>query len=218
MTVFMLIVDSLMPETSDTVPVVTIFFGAAMIEMMVMIIATCFILKMHFTDQPIPKWMRHAIYENLSYKLGIRSRPRKINSKKNTISSLSAQQNNNGYFNHAQENTCETDMSGLLSPRTVALINNHKKQIMSVNDNARSKENTHVPLISKEILNKLDLLLMKFKNEEETERIQGEWKICAYTIDRLCLIVFLLIYVVTVLSCFISAQLLSVWTRTLISI
>ena len=93
-----------MPETSDTVPIVTIFFGAAMLEMVVMIIATCVILKMHSADQPLPKWVRGLLYENLSYKLGIRHKTKVLPSdeeKKDSKTSYSKE--NNGYF-HVPEN------------------------------------------------------------------------------------------------------------------
>ena len=64
MTVFMLVVAEIIPATSDFIPLVGIFFGASMVEMMVMIIVLCYIMRLHHksaSDPPMSPWMRRYV-------------------------------------------------------------------------------------------------------------------------------------------------------------
>jgi len=76
MTVFMLIVGEIIPPTSDTVPLVATFFSTVMLEMVLMVLLLCYILKLHFktTDDVMPTWMRKLVLDRLSYTLRIRSK------------------------------------------------------------------------------------------------------------------------------------------------
>lgn len=61
MTVFMLVVADIIPATSDVIPLVGIFFSASMVEMVVMIVVLCYMMRLHHkgpTDPPMSLWMR----------------------------------------------------------------------------------------------------------------------------------------------------------------
>ena len=61
MTVFMLVVADIIPATSDVVPLVGVFFTVSMVEMVIMIIVICYVMRMHHktaSDPPMPIWMR----------------------------------------------------------------------------------------------------------------------------------------------------------------
>ena len=61
MTVFMLVVADIIPATSDVIPLVGIFFSASMIEMVVMIVVLCYIMRLYHkgaNDPPMSPWMR----------------------------------------------------------------------------------------------------------------------------------------------------------------
>lgn len=61
MTVFMLVVADIIPATSDVIPLVGIFFGASMIEMVVMIVVLCYVMRLYHKgdgDAPMGPWMR----------------------------------------------------------------------------------------------------------------------------------------------------------------
>ena len=79
MTVFMLIVGEIIPPTSDSIPLVAVFFSSVMAEMVFMVIILCYILKLHFKDEKevMPRWMRYYILDRLSYTIGIRSHSKK---------------------------------------------------------------------------------------------------------------------------------------------
>jgi len=61
MTVFMLVVAEIIPATSDVIPLVGIFFSASMIEMVIMIVVLCYILRLYHKgaeDPPMPDWIK----------------------------------------------------------------------------------------------------------------------------------------------------------------
>uniref|UniRef100_A0A7M5URL0 Neurotransmitter-gated ion-channel transmembrane domain-containing protein n=2 Tax=Clytia hemisphaerica TaxID=252671 RepID=A0A7M5URL0_9CNID len=80
MTVFMLVVADIIPATSDVIPLVGIFFSASMIEMVIMIVVLCYIMRLYHkgpNDPPMPLWMKKYIYDWLSYKMRVRKQSRK---------------------------------------------------------------------------------------------------------------------------------------------
>ena len=75
MTVFMLVVADIIPATSEVIPLVGIFFSAAMIEMVFLIIVLCYIMQLYHKepdDPPMPWWMRKYLLDWLAYKVKVR--------------------------------------------------------------------------------------------------------------------------------------------------
>ena len=61
LTVFMTIVADIIPDTSDAIPLVSIFHLAALYEMVIMIVVLCYNMTLHHKDAgdpPMPNWMR----------------------------------------------------------------------------------------------------------------------------------------------------------------
>ena len=74
-TVFMLLVAETIPESSESVPLVGVFFMICMVKMFVIIIALCVISRLYNrtkTDAPMGRWTRKYIFERLAYSLGAR--------------------------------------------------------------------------------------------------------------------------------------------------
>ena len=79
MTVFMLVVADIIPATSEVIPLVGIFFSAAMVEMVIMIIILCYTMQLYHKepdDPPMPWWMRKYLLDWLAYKVKMRKRKR----------------------------------------------------------------------------------------------------------------------------------------------
>ena len=75
MTVFMLVVADIIPATSEVIPLVGVFFSAAMVEMVIMIIVLCYVMRLYHKepeDPPMPWWMRKYVLNWLAYKVKIR--------------------------------------------------------------------------------------------------------------------------------------------------
>ena len=182
-----------MPETSDTVPILIIFFGVAFMEMVSIIITTCIILKMHSADYPLPSLVRRFLYDNWSFKVGIR--------KKSKIDPMKAENNHNG-MNGAKEN-------GGYFPGNDGVKKLSRVQLVKetgCDNNVTESPNQNLKLFSEELAKKIDLIVDRFANEEESDNIKNEWKVCAYTLDRIMLVSFLIIFTITVLCCFVTAS------------
>lgn len=80
MTVFMLVVADIIPATSEVIPLVGVFFSAAMVEMVFMIIVLCYVMRLHHKepeDPPMPWWMRRYILDWLAYKINVKKQEEK---------------------------------------------------------------------------------------------------------------------------------------------
>jgi len=74
-TVFMLLVAESIPESSDSIPYVGIFFVVCFVLMFLMIIALCFVSRIYNrtrVDRPMGRWTRKYVLDKLSYFLGVR--------------------------------------------------------------------------------------------------------------------------------------------------
>ncbi|XP_047139412.1 neuronal acetylcholine receptor subunit alpha-2 isoform X1 [Hydra vulgaris] len=198
MTVFMLVVADIIPATSDVIPLVGIYFSVSMIEMVIMIIVLCYIMRLHNKgpgDPPMPIWMRRWILENLSYKVGIRVRsdpdPMQINNQKlnNDESSIP--------LNNLKIKQSEINWQNKVS----------KCELLQCNDstlNSTHKKNKATVQLSDSelLLSKIDVLLEKLRSMEEEGTIKSDWRIVAMTIDRCLLIFFALMVLITLFGCF----------------
>ena len=64
MTVFMLLVNDMIPPTSDVVPLVAKFYTTAMMEMTIALILACYSLSLHHTDPmfvKMPNWIKNHV-------------------------------------------------------------------------------------------------------------------------------------------------------------
>ena len=97
MTVFMLVVADIIPATSEVIPLVGVFFSAAMIEMVFMIIVLCYIMQLYHKepeDPPMPWWMRKYILDWLAYKVKVRKPDESGNNTEEYVQMLPFQRKN----------------------------------------------------------------------------------------------------------------------------
>lgn len=73
MTVFMLLVTETIPPTSEVIPLVAKFYMAAMFEIAMALVVTCYILRCyHFTGNEVPVWMKRYLVGKMANFLGIK--------------------------------------------------------------------------------------------------------------------------------------------------
>ena len=150
---------------------------------------------MHSADYPLPSLVRRFLYDNWSFKVGIR--------KKSKVDPLKAPQSSdeNQMMNGAKQNGGYFHGESVKKLSRVQLIKESE-----TNQNLTASTNQSVQLFSKELSKKIDLLVDRFVSEEESDQIKNEWKVCAYTLDRIMLVAFLIAFIVTVLCCFVTAS------------
>ncbi|XP_028399064.1 neuronal acetylcholine receptor subunit alpha-10-like isoform X2 [Dendronephthya gigantea] len=73
MTVFMLLVTETIPPTSEVIPLIAKFYMAAMFEIALALIVTCYILRCyHTTASEVPPWMKRHLVGTLANFFGVK--------------------------------------------------------------------------------------------------------------------------------------------------
>lgn len=201
----MLIVDELIPATSDSVPLVIVFFTSIMLEMVVLLIVMCYILRLYLKspdDGPMPKWMRTHVYENLSFKLGIRRKDTK------GAHHVTPHKHSNGTF---EMETMEKHKEQEIAPHWPPNPYDMARALVKRNENGKSAGKFERPAkegmyqLDSVLLQKIDTIIQRFDKEDADSDRVNEWRICALTIDRLAMIIFFVMFLATILGCFLGA-------------
>jgi hypothetical protein len=73
MTVFMLLVTETIPPTSEVIPLIAKFYMAAMFEIALALIVTCYILRCYHTSaNEVPPWMKRYLVGTLANFFGVK--------------------------------------------------------------------------------------------------------------------------------------------------
>ena len=191
LTVFMLIVADMIPASSETIPMLGLFFTCVMIEMVLMVFAMCYSLNLHFKDPSpdnrIGKWTRLIVYDCLALRLGLRKKsgqpiPHHVHVNGKT---------NNGYANgHAGHDISDLEdiarNGNSFSLKDQNTLRNGRIHAASEAMTASFEEDTTVRLMRR----RLDIEEDKLREEEIMKTIKSELIVCAKTFDLLALIVF----------------------------
>ncbi|XP_057306708.1 neuronal acetylcholine receptor subunit alpha-7-like [Hydractinia symbiolongicarpus] len=209
MTVFMLVVADIIPATSDVIPLVGMFFSASMVEMVLMIVVLCYVMRLHHKDSdrpPMSAWMRRYVLDWLSYKVGIRVRKDGDNALCNSNHNyqlnspllLNNQAINSAVLNKIKrQNMAELDWKQ--NKTASSRFNNHNEN--TFNRNSYQRKVTGAELV----ISKLDVLIEKIRSMEEQDLVKTEWRIVAMTIDRCLLVFFAFVFLTTFFGCFLTA-------------
>ena len=161
LTVFMLIVAEMIPASSETIPMLGIFFTCVMIQMVLMVFAMCYSLNLHFKDptpdNQIGKWTRMIVYNCLAYRLGLRKK-----AKKQVHNHRKMNGNVNGYANgHAGHDI--SDLEDIArNGNTMSLKKNTTIRNGTGNSSTTSEDSVTAMLMRK----KLEMEEEKMRDEE----------------------------------------------------
>ena len=207
MTVFMILVADMIPPTSEVVPIVGVFFNAAMVEMVIMLIVLCLVSKLYNkepTDPPMPMWMRKYFLEKLSYIIGVRRRPRP-SSPSSQIATTEMrylagdanqnQQDTKSLLRSSASNMLQTPGNGFVAKNVLP-----NSGMYSTVDGTLSKSEEFQALSKK-----MDKVVEKIDDDEKDAKIKEEWRIVAMTIDKIFLCFFTLLIIITAIFCFLQA-------------
>ena len=209
MTVFMLVVADMIPPTSEVIPLVGIFFNAAMVEMVLMIVSLCVVIRFYHkqaTDPAMPGWMRKYVLDQLSYKLGVRSKKSGRNITQNTQSSIELTYISKGTGKVRLESAQMSSMSSgsgtrRIIPNGITHRRPDKAEQRSITASETSDGMMELDCVSK----KLDAIIDKLTQRERDERFRQEWRIVAMTFDKCLLIAFCFVIVLTIVFVFLNS-------------
>uniref|UniRef100_A0A7M5X2P2 Uncharacterized protein n=1 Tax=Clytia hemisphaerica TaxID=252671 RepID=A0A7M5X2P2_9CNID len=173
MTVFMLIVADMVPASSETIPLLGIFFTCVMIMMVMMVSSMCYILKLYLKTpaegETIPNWMRRYVYDFLAVKLGYRKR---------------------------EDIAKTTDHNGNTDQERQSLVMKEKQMLLTDIPPASVASNGFTNERAEKLMEKnLHLMTKKMEDEEEERRVKNEFEICANVLDRVALIFFVFMFI-----------------------
>ncbi|XP_010120637.1 PREDICTED: neuronal acetylcholine receptor subunit alpha-7-like [Chlamydotis macqueenii] len=220
LTVFMLLVAEIMPETSDSVPLIAQYFASIMVIVGLSVVVTVLVLQFHHRDLQagkMPKWVSIILLnwcawflrmkkpgENmkpLSCKYRYSKHHLSVNNMEMNV--LLGHQSSNGntiYTYHMMENLCcpqKNDLGSKSGKITCPLEEDDELvQTKALMDT--------IPVIVK-ILEEVQFIAMRFRKQDEGEEICSEWKFAAAVIDRLCLVAFTLFAIICTFTILMSA-------------
>ena len=204
MTVFMLIVADLVPASSETIPLLGIFFTAVMVEMVLMVFTMCYVLKLHLKEpddgKEISPFMRRFVYDFLAIKFQIRKGKRPPQRKYSSV---------NYKMTTKPEQNGNTDSDYLLSNghgngHTVE-FKTKRPSVHPLEENSTARAETTSSNTTAALMEKnLKVMTDKMREEENEKRIKHEYEVCATTLDILSMIVFVALFFLITLVYFVS--------------
>ncbi|XP_067885063.1 neuronal acetylcholine receptor subunit alpha-7-like [Heterodontus francisci] len=220
LTVFMLLVAEIMPASSDSVPLIARYFASTMFIVGLSVVVTVLVLQFHHHDPhagKMPKWVRVVLLNWCAWFLrmkkpgeGKTSIPYRYNQQQQQstssmeMSGLPCQRSSNGnmiYFGyHTMENPCcpPSSDSGVMCGRITCSPSK---------DNGTAQSESLVggsPEMMK-ILEELQFIARRFRDQDEGEAICSEWKFAAAVVDRLCLVAFTVFSIICTFAILMSA-------------
>lgn len=205
----MLVVADMIPPTSDVIPLVGIFFNAAVVEMVSMIISLCVVLRFYHkqaTDPPMPNWMRKYVLDYLSYKLKVRckvtSHGRRQSNQSNIELTYISKRNG--------DQRLEISQGSKTYPRTQRIVPNntarraergYTSDQRSVTGSESSERHFEMGIIAR----KIDVIIDKLSQKDKDEMYRQEWRIVAMTFDKCLFITFCTITILTITFVFLNS-------------
>ncbi|XP_012580269.1 PREDICTED: neuronal acetylcholine receptor subunit alpha-6 [Condylura cristata] len=194
LTVFLLVITETIPSTSLVIPLVGEYLLFTMIFITLSIVVTVFVLNIHYrtpTTHTMPKWVKVAFLQLLPQILMMRRPLDKLretgtDKKAKGISSKPAKVK----FDHGREPTflkeCYYHKSTELATSKRRLSH---QSLQWVTENAE-----HSPEID-DVINSVQFIAENIKNQNETKKVEDDWKYVAMVVDRVFLWIFIIVCV-----------------------
>ena len=174
LSVYMLIVSSSLPETSDSVPVLGIYCLGIIVTIALCLCGTCVTLKFRDCSTPIPPWLE-ALTEKMGKYVFVKFEET-IDLNLDDGISISL---NNQKFTNIEESKATLPNGQEANTEDIALIKMEEKQTTSFDDS---------------LLEEIRLLTDELRCRQTEEEFGKKWKIAAKVLDRYFLLIFILIY------------------------
>lgn len=184
---FLELVNGSLPKNSDTVPMLALFFLVIMVGSFLSLVATCFVLVVHYqystSSKPIPKWINQGLCRTIAYYLCV-ERPDSKDSK------------------NADQNVVNFESGGvqLLNIHALKSLNEKSKNRKNrdpIQTNGSGKQPGNATMresdgsVLHDILAKLMFVTESIDKKKKEVKYQNDWIFLGRIIDRFCFVIFL---------------------------
>ena len=186
-TVFMMLVTEMIPESSEAVPLVGRFFIFCMITMFFINIAVGFVNGMYNRtgrDTPMGSWTRSYVLERISYVIGVR---------------------NHDHQSPTVRQTSQENVNYESTTMTCANIANHSVCFMGGERQKKSEselDEVDANRIYEVVPNKEDEAGKYTTTGEHSNTPEEEWRVVGKTLDRMFFMFFMSVFIIGSIWCF----------------
>lgn len=181
--VYLEVLSSSLPKTSNSTPALSHFYITAMIESACSLIATCFVLAIHFkgTDKGVesmPNWLRRYFLEYIGKYIGVPI-------PENLKSSFTEERSFTIKENAGLVNEVELDQNGLVNGDVKTELRHRVKDPTATLDTLVDELHTITSLIH---------------DSNRQDEIEEEWQLLAKVFDRIFFFIFFAIFFITTIA------------------
>ncbi|XP_078064076.1 CHRNA7-FAM7A fusion protein-like [Mustelus asterias] len=219
LTVFMLLVAEIMPATSDSIPLIGQYFASIMVMVGLSVIATVFVLQYHYhnpNEGTLPKWVRIVLLQWCAWFLRMKRPgaqaprptcqlgPRRRSSESERVSA--EQQAPNGNLVYLGFRGLEDIGSPYPGPRKADMGLGPGSYLAVPNGGLMPPRwaSEGDPQLGR-ILQELEYLSGRLRGRDDEDSLCNEWRFAAAVLDRMCLVTFAVLNIVSTISILMSA-------------
>lgn len=194
MSVYMMIVNEEMPHSAET-SLSSQFFLFVMVEQVLSVVASCFVIRFHNNETPLPKWFDTLVNKWIARLVWMHEERNCTVAPWEKGNGLFIKRShpfvleNNGYTNEDSEN--KSSEAAKRNPDTKNLLTG-------------SLVGNEVQTELRQLLKEVAILSDKFREINEKEKVQNEWSRAAAVLDRFFLFLLLTITIISFPSIFLS--------------
>ena len=178
MTVYMLIVADSMPPTPEAMPLVQKFYLVTIIETASCLFATCMVVKWHETTEPMPDWV-YLVFNRFLRKL--------LNVK---------------YTENKPQFSNDTEFSSLTRTTSISPLHRKESRGRKSSDTNEAFPLRHYSTIQETVP---DIAVPRISEDApvisdlpETAQVPRDWKLAARVLNKVFLIMFIAIFVLSI--------------------
>ncbi|KAK0408436.1 hypothetical protein QR680_003956 [Steinernema hermaphroditum] len=207
-TIFLTIMNSMTPATSEAVPLLGVFFFCCMVLSVTATAFTVYVQSFHFKSHKNHKrmgfWMRYILLEWIPYILRIKL-PKRANNLHTLAESWKLRHRKNDIraaFTY-KNGTCQ-----IFSALASSIKDNFNSVISELSSKSKTKKDVDMAERLR-LLNKIyeHIKMIRESNDDDydDQRIRYEWQFAAIVVDRLGLILFSVLLLITTLTIVLRA-------------
>ncbi|KAL3867163.1 hypothetical protein ACJMK2_044385 [Sinanodonta woodiana] len=202
--VFMLAVAENLPETSEFVPLISIYLTIVMALTSISVIMTVFVLNLHHRGpckQRVPRWIRNVFINKLSTLMCLssdRDYPRYYSDEDKFIKNISLKITLDN-IQHALQNELQMEngtKDSTVNDNTITLVQSVQSKPEFIlphqteTHKRPKKRSTSIRRTNEEILHSLKKILEKHEKEDRDYEVIQEWRRVAQVVDRILFWIF----------------------------